>query len=57
MKGLREQGRLGVCWTERESEWKEMKAVEWERESEGQEMVSEGDIRCVSGGYEVCLEI
>ena len=28
-----------------------------ERESEGQEMVSDGDIRCVSDGYEVWLEI
>ena len=34
-----------------------MKAVEWERESEGQDMVRGGDIRCVTIGYEVCLEI
>ena len=37
-------------------EEKEMKAVEWERESEGEQMVSEGDIRCVSDGNRVWLE-
>ena len=28
-----------------------------ERENEGQDMVSDENIRCVSGGYEVWLEI